>query len=193
MPDHPVVFVDDEHVPLTVDAGLAAVEVQSGLEPLGLVADDGVVHEELRVLRRGGLQRDRRQGGPCDLLRLRGGQPGLGRGGGFDHLLDFGEGESGIRLGRGGDRLADGLLDLGCGEPRSGLIRGGGGHLGPHDLLDLGPGQPRAGVVVGAAREGDQQRDAQRRHGRAHSVQVSEALHCSSLLRRGCRGGTAGR
>ena len=56
--DNEVVLVNDEHVQLAVDAHLAVLVGESGVESLGLVADDSVVHEELGVLGGRGLGRD---------------------------------------------------------------------------------------------------------------------------------------
>ncbi len=50
MPDDQVVLVDDEDVPLAVDAPLPVVVGEGGVESLGLVAADGVVDEEPGVV-----------------------------------------------------------------------------------------------------------------------------------------------
>ena len=104
-----VVLVDDEDVPLAVDALLPAVVSEGRLPALRLVAGDGAVHDERGVLGGGGLWRD-------------GGDDASG------DALGLGGGESGARLGHARQRCADGVLHLSRSE--SGLGSGDGGDLG---------------------------------------------------------------
>ena len=50
MPDDQVVLIDNEHVPLTIDALRPVVVGEGGIESLGLVPADGLLNKELGVL-----------------------------------------------------------------------------------------------------------------------------------------------
>ena len=98
MSDDKIVLVNDE----AVDALLAVVVGEGGVEALGLIAANSVVHEELGVL----------------------GGRGLGRDGGHhtaSYLFSFGRGKTGLRLGDVCEGGFDYLLYLALGQSRFGL------------------------------------------------------------------------
>ena len=160
--DDEIVLVDDEHVPLAVDALPPAIVGEGGVEALGPVPADGVVDEELGVLGGGGLGRD---GGHHSLrypLSLGGGESGLRSGDGGDGVLDYpvdlALGQTHFRPGHLRQHPADGLLHVGCrGSVRHRRV----GQLRAHDLLDLGAGQP--GVVTPAGDQTQADEHGQRR------------------------------
>ena len=101
MSDHQIGLVNDEDVPLAVDALWAVVVGEGGVEALGLVPADGVVDEESGVFGGSGAWRD----GGNDTSR---------------NPLDLGSGDS--RIGRRssgscGKLRAHYLLDIGTGQP----------------------------------------------------------------------------
>ena len=97
--DDKIVLVDNEEVPLAVDALLPVVAGEGGFEPLGLVATDGVVDEEPGLVGGGGPRRD----GGHHALR---------------YPFSLGGGECGLRSGDGGDGVLDYPLDLALGQTR---------------------------------------------------------------------------
>ena len=102
MSDDEVVLVDDEDVPLAVDALWAVVVGEGGVEALGLVPADGVVDEEFGVFGRGRLGRNGGNNASGYLLYVGGSNGGLGLGdiryGSSDalihNILHFGTGKS---------------------------------------------------------------------------------------------------
>ena len=117
MSDDEVVLVDDEDVPLTVDALLPVVVGKGRVDSLGLVAADGVVDKELRVVGGGGSGRNGGHYSARYPLGIGGGKTGLwlwdGGHSSFDKLFYLALGQSRLWLRHVRHRSMDRLLHFG--------------------------------------------------------------------------------
>ena len=118
--DDKIVLVNDAHVPLAVDALLAVVVGEGGVEALGLIAANSVIHEELGVLGGRGLGRDGGHHTAGHLFSLGRGKAGLWLRhdceGSFDYLLYLALGQPRLRLWRVRHRIANGPFYICGGE-----------------------------------------------------------------------------